>query len=78
MGTEDNQMIYILTTRSEIDMIDIKEEFAARFETALASKIKVGDDVNTLINSQKLYLRIQTPMFRFQTSYTMIVEMSTS
>lgn len=40
IGTEDNQLIYILTTRSEIDMIDIKEEFNVKYQVPLASRIK--------------------------------------
>ncbi|XP_039252761.2 uncharacterized protein LOC120330013 [Styela clava] len=39
-GTEDEQLIYIVTTRSEIDMIDIKEEFGNKYGEPLAKKIK--------------------------------------
>ena len=34
--------MYIIVTRSEIDLIDIKEEYAKLFEKELADELKVG------------------------------------
>lgn len=41
-GTDDKSLIRLVTTRSEIDMIDIKEEFEHKYGKTLASFIK-GD-----------------------------------
>jgi len=40
MGTEDRQIMYIIVTRSEIDLIDIKEEYLKLFEKELADELK--------------------------------------
>jgi len=40
-GTEEKQLIYILTTRSEIDLIDIKEEFQKLYKVDLKKRIEV-------------------------------------
>jgi len=53
-GTEDRQLIYIITTRSEVDLIDIKEEYLKLFKKALP---KVIQD-ETSGNYQKMLLAL--------------------
>lgn len=40
LGTEDRQVMYIIVTRSEIDLIDIKEKYLELFEKELADELK--------------------------------------
>lgn len=52
-------MIYIITARSEIDLIDIKEEFQAKYNVSLGERIKVGIVLHLLLHMQigkKAYL----------------------
>jgi len=53
-GTEDRQLIYIITTRSEVDLIDIKEEYLKLFKKTLP---KVIQD-ETSGNYQKMLLAL--------------------
>ncbi|GCC47610.1 hypothetical protein chiPu_0031632, partial [Chiloscyllium punctatum] len=40
MGTRDNTLIRIMISRSEIDMLDIREEFRMKYEKSLHNMIK--------------------------------------
>uniref|UniRef100_A0AAY4E3F2 Annexin n=1 Tax=Denticeps clupeoides TaxID=299321 RepID=A0AAY4E3F2_9TELE len=42
LGTDDNRLIRIMISRSEIDMLDIRECFRLRYEKSLHSMIQVG------------------------------------
>lgn len=51
-GTDDNTLIRIMVSRSEIDMLDIRKEFRRMFATSLHSSIKgdtSGDYRSTLL-----------------------------
>uniref|UniRef100_A0A671U3Y0 Annexin n=1 Tax=Sparus aurata TaxID=8175 RepID=A0A671U3Y0_SPAAU len=53
LGTADNTLIRIMISRSEIDMLDIRECFRLRYETSLYNMIKddtSGDYKRTLLN----------------------------
>jgi hypothetical protein len=41
MGTDDHTLIRIVLTRSEIDMVEIKEAFLAKYHKTLAKTIAV-------------------------------------
>lgn len=43
LGTADNTLIRIMISRSEIDMLDIRECFRLKYEKSLHNMIKVGD-----------------------------------
>lgn len=43
LGTADNTLIRIMISRSEIDMLDIRECFRLKYEKSLYNMIKVGD-----------------------------------
>lgn len=43
LGTADNTLIRIMISRSEIDMLDIRECFRLRYEKSLYNMIKVGE-----------------------------------
>lgn len=43
MGTNDRQLIRIVVTRCEIDMGEIKKQYAAKYGESLADAIKVSD-----------------------------------
>jgi len=53
-GTEDKQLIYIITTRSEVDLIDIKEEYFKLFKKPLPKVI----EEETSGNYEKLLVAI--------------------
>jgi len=42
LGTADNSLIRIMISRSEIDMLDIRECFRLLYEKSLYNMIKVG------------------------------------
>lgn len=48
LGTADNTLIRIMISRSEIDMLDIRECFRLRYEKSLYNMIKVGDFQDSL------------------------------
>jgi len=51
-GTNDNQLVRIVVTRSEVDMVEIKAAFQAKYKKTLSSFIKddtSGDYKNTLM-----------------------------
>nr|XP_033783027.1 annexin A6 isoform X2 [Geotrypetes seraphini] len=53
MGTADNTLIRIMVSRSEIDMMDIREAFRTKYEKSLYSMIKndtSGDYKHALLN----------------------------
>lgn len=41
LGTRDNTLIRIMVSRSELDMLDIREIFRTKYEKSLYSMIKV-------------------------------------
>ena len=41
MGTDDNTLIRVVVTRSEVDLLDIKDAFAKLYHTSLARFISV-------------------------------------
>lgn len=41
LGTRDNTLIRIMVSRSEIDMLDIREVFRTKYEKSLHNMIKV-------------------------------------
>lgn len=41
LGTRDNTLIRIMVSRSEIDMLDIREVFRTKYEKSLYNMIKV-------------------------------------
>lgn len=47
LGTADNTLIRIMISRSEIDMLDIRECFRLRYEKSLYNMIKVGEPVQS-------------------------------
>lgn len=42
LGTSDNTLIRIMVSRSEIDMLDIREVFRTKYEKSLYNMIKVS------------------------------------
>ena len=42
LGTRDNTLIRIMVSRSEIDMLDIREVFRTKYEKSLYNMIKVS------------------------------------
>ena len=42
LGTRDNTLIRIMVSRSELDMLDIREIFRTKYEKSLYSMIKVS------------------------------------
>lgn len=45
LGTRDNTLIRIMVSRSEIDMLDIREVFRTKYEKSLYNMIKVSAGV---------------------------------
>lgn len=45
LGTADNTLIRIMISRSEIDMLDIRECFRLRYEKSLYNMIKVREEM---------------------------------
>lgn len=46
-GTDDNTLIRVMVSRSEVDMLDIRAAFRKMFACSLHSMIKVGTKANT-------------------------------
>lgn len=46
-GTDDNTLIRVMVSRSEVDMLDIRAAFRRMFACSLHSMIKVGTKTNT-------------------------------
>ena len=42
LGTDDNTLIRIIVTRSEVDLLDIRDEFAKLYHCSLAKFISVS------------------------------------
>lgn len=46
-GTDDNTLMRVMVSRSEVDMLDIRASFRKMFACSLHSMIKVGTKTNT-------------------------------
>lgn len=46
-GTDDNTLIRVMVSRSEVDMLDIRAAFRKMFACSLHSMIKVVTETNT-------------------------------
>lgn len=46
-GTDDDTLIRVMVSRSEVDMLDIRAAFRRMFACSLHSMIKVVTDTNT-------------------------------
>ncbi|CAH1988859.1 unnamed protein product [Acanthoscelides obtectus] len=49
LGTNDRQLIRLVVTRCEVDMVEIKREYQAMFGESLADAIKVSDKSRTSV-----------------------------
>lgn len=54
LGTADNTLIRIMISRSEIDMLDIRECFRLRYEKSLYNMIKVSEGNRLHLESKRL------------------------
>lgn len=52
-GTDDNTLIRVMVSRSEVDMLDIRASFRKMFACSLHSMIKVVTKTNTQHEKEK-------------------------
>ena len=59
LGTDDDTLIRVMVSRCEVDMVEIKREFMAKYHKSLGSFIKVGSCISMCVQECTGVIRYQ-------------------